>query len=70
MAIVISTINVNVYIEIQENFLISSIEFFFFFFFDDDEVNFLDDNASCYRAKWGKFFFFLGKAEKTNEMTS
>ena len=44
-----STINVHVYLEILDNFLILSIENWFSD--DDDEVVIQDDNASCYKAK-------------------
>ena len=47
MAVITLKINVLVYIEIRDNFLIPSIENWF----GDDEVIFPDDNASCHRAK-------------------
>ena len=52
-AIIISTINVHVYIEILDNFLFLSIENWF----DDDEVIFHDDNKSFLTVKWIKAFF-------------
>ena len=47
MAIITSTIRAYVYIEILDNFLIPSIENWF----GDNEIIFLDDSASCHRAK-------------------
>ena len=52
MAIIMSTINVHVYTEIQDNFLVASIENWF----DDIEVIFQDDNASCHIGKVIKSF--------------
>ena len=56
MAIIISTINTHMYINILDNFLIESIENWF----GDDEVIFQDDNLSCQRAKRNKAFFRKG----------
>uniref|UniRef100_A0A3B3S4R3 Tc1-like transposase DDE domain-containing protein n=1 Tax=Paramormyrops kingsleyae TaxID=1676925 RepID=A0A3B3S4R3_9TELE len=52
MAVITSTVNAQVYIEILDNFLILSIESRL----GDDEVIFQDDNASCHRAKSVKTF--------------
>ena len=53
MAIITSTINAHVYIEIQDNLLIPSIENWF----GDDEIIFQENNAPCHRAKGSKAFF-------------
>uniref|UniRef100_A0A672T8Q8 Tc1-like transposase DDE domain-containing protein n=1 Tax=Sinocyclocheilus grahami TaxID=75366 RepID=A0A672T8Q8_SINGR len=47
MAILTSTVNAQMYIEILDTFLIPSIEKTF----GDNDVIFQDDNASCHRAK-------------------
>ncbi len=47
MAIITSTINTHVYIEIPDNFLISTNENWL----GDEKVIFQYDNASCHRAK-------------------
>ena len=52
MAIITSTVNAQVYIEILDICLITSIENRF----GDDDVIFQDGNASCHRAKSVKAF--------------
>lgn len=52
MAVVKSSINAQVYIDILDSFLIPSIENMF----GDGEIIFQDDNASCHRAKTVKAF--------------
>ena len=47
MAVITSSINAQVYIDILDTFLILSIERMFW----DDDIIFQDDNASCHRAK-------------------
>uniref|UniRef100_A0A3Q3AU23 Tc1-like transposase DDE domain-containing protein n=1 Tax=Kryptolebias marmoratus TaxID=37003 RepID=A0A3Q3AU23_KRYMA len=47
MAVITSSINAQVYIDILDTFLIPSVERMF----GDDEIIFQDDNASCLRAK-------------------
>ena len=51
MAVIISTINLCVYIGILDNFLIPWRENWF-----DNEIVFQDDNAPCHRAKGIKAF--------------
>ena len=51
-----TTINSNVYIEIQDNFLILSIENRF----GEDEFISEEDNASCHKATEIKLFFRKG----------
>ena len=52
IAIIISAINVHIYIEILDKFLIPLTENWF----GDEEVIFQDDNLSCHRAKGIKDF--------------
>jgi DDE superfamily endonuclease len=52
MAVITSSINAQVYIDILDTFLIPSIERMF----GDDDIIFQDDNASCHRAKTVKTF--------------
>ncbi|CAJ0921952.1 unnamed protein product [Ranitomeya imitator] len=52
MAVITSSINAQVYVDILDTFLIPSIERMF----GDDEIIFQDDNASCHRAKTVKPF--------------
>uniref|UniRef100_A0A4W6EFN8 Tc1-like transposase DDE domain-containing protein n=1 Tax=Lates calcarifer TaxID=8187 RepID=A0A4W6EFN8_LATCA len=47
MAVITSSINAQVYVDILDTFLIPSIERAF----GDDEIIFQNDNASCHRAK-------------------
>ena len=53
MAIITSTVNTDVYIQIWDNSLIPSITNIF----DDKEVIFHDDNASSHQAKMENIFF-------------
>ena len=52
MAVITSSINAQVYVDILDTFLIPSFERMF----GDDEIIFQDDNASCHRAKSVKTF--------------
>ena len=52
MVIIISVINIHVYMEILDNFLLTLIENWF----GDHEVIFQDDYTSCHRTKGIKFF--------------
>ncbi len=52
MAVITSSINAQVYVDILDTFLIPSVERMF----GDDDIIFQDDNASCHRAKTVKTF--------------
>ena len=64
MVIITLTFNAHVYSDIQNNFLIPSIENWF----GDDEANFQEDNASCHNK--GDSSFSSRKPYKINDMTS
>uniref|UniRef100_A0A8C5I7Z6 Tc1-like transposase DDE domain-containing protein n=1 Tax=Gouania willdenowi TaxID=441366 RepID=A0A8C5I7Z6_GOUWI len=60
MAVITSSINAQVYVDMLDTFLIPSIERMF----GDDDIVYQDDNASCHRAKTVKTFLEERRIEK------